>query len=137
MAPTLASEQCVRVRALFRWQRIERGDIVTLRDPNSVAVKRVIGVPGDTVRLWMGYVYLNGALLEESYLPTNVLTAAASAGPVLAAGADEHIVMGDNRWESEDSRDYGPIRRSCLCGRVSEPRKLMSSRASLANPTSR
>jgi hypothetical protein len=42
------------VRALSPWQRIDRGDIITLRDPNSVAVKRVIGVPGDTVQLWMG-----------------------------------------------------------------------------------
>lgn len=65
----LESEQCVRVRALSPWQRIDRGDIITLRDPNS-------------------------------------------------AGPDEYIVMGDNRWESEDSRDYGPIRRSCICGRV-------------------
>ena len=118
MSPTLESEQCVRVRALFHWQPIERGDIVTLKDPKSVAIKRVIGIPGDTVRLWMGYVYLNGAVLEESYLPTNVLTTAASAGAVLAAGPDEYIVMGDNRWESQDSRDYGPIQRSCICGRV-------------------
>jgi signal peptidase I len=118
MSPTLVSEQCVRVRALFRWQRIDRGDIVTLRDPTSVAIKRVIGIPGDTLRLWMGYVYLNGIRLEESYVPTDVLTAAASAGAVLAAGPDEYIVMGDNRWESQDSPDYGPIRRSCIRGRV-------------------
>ena len=118
MSPTLESEQCVRVRALSPWQRIDRGDVITLRDPNSVAVKRVIGVPGDTVRLWMGYVYLNGALLDESYVPTNVLTAAASAGAVLAAGPNEYIVMGGNRWESEDSRDYGAIRRSRICGRA-------------------
>ncbi len=50
MSPTLASEQCVRVRALFRWKRIDRGDIVTFRDPDSIAVKRVIGVPGGVRR---------------------------------------------------------------------------------------
>ena len=118
MSPTLKSEDYVRVRTLLPWQRIDRGDIVTLKDPSSVAVKRVIGVPGDTIRLWMGYVYLNGACLEESYVPTNVLTAAASVGPVLAAGPDEYIVMGDNRWESEDSREYGPIRRCGILGRI-------------------
>jgi signal peptidase I len=75
MSPSLESDQCVRVRALFLWKRIERGDIVTLRDPTSVAIKRVIGISGDTLRLWMGYVYLNGALLDDSYVPTNVLTA--------------------------------------------------------------
>lgn len=118
MSPTLVSEQCVRVRALFRWQRIDRGDIVTLRDPTSVAIKRVISIPGDTLQLWMGYVYLNGIRLEESYVPTDVLTAAAGAGAVLVAGLGEYIVTGDNRWESQDSRDYGPIRRRCIRGRV-------------------
>ena len=118
MSPTLANEQCVRVCALFRWQRIDRGDIVTFRDPDSIAVKRVIGIPGDTLRLWMGYVYLNGVLLEESYVPTNVLTASANAGAVLSAGPYEYVVMGDNRWKSQDSRAYGPIPRGRIRGRV-------------------
>jgi hypothetical protein len=61
---------------------------------------------------------MNSAFLEEAYQPTNVLTPAASAGALLAAGPDEYIVMGDNRRESEDSRAYGPIRRSRICGRV-------------------
>ena len=121
MSPTLADRQWVRIRALYRWQRIERGDLVTLQDHNSRVVKRVIGLPGDRIELRMGYVYLDGKQLQEAYIPTNILTAAGSAGGVLTPGQAQCIVMGDNRWESRDSRDYGPVQRGYICGRVVVP----------------
>ena len=81
----------------------------------------MIGLPGDRIELRMGYVYLDGKQLEEAYIPTNILTASGSAGGVLTAGQAQYIVMGDNRGESRESREYGPVQRGCICGRVAVP----------------
>lgn len=104
----------------------ERGDVVVFTPPPSVSnldeyIKRVIGLPGETISVRDGHVYINGKLLKESYLKDNVFT---DSGGFLDEGRDyqippgQYIVMGDNRPHSSDSRSWGPITKSEITGKA-------------------
>lgn len=109
----------------YRFKAIERGEIVVFRypkDPQEYYIKRVIGLPGETVSIKDGYVYITGtdgvtSKLEESYLPSYVTTVALSEEPV-TLDSDEYYVLGDNRNGSKDSRSFGPVQKSFIVGRV-------------------
>ena len=95
----------------------ERGDIIVLRDPRQPEVdliKRVIGLPGETVEIVDGHVFINGRLLEEPYIeqPWNY------TGAKVQIGADEYYVMGDNRENSKDSRTVGNIPKDLIIGKA-------------------
>lgn len=92
-----------------------RGDVVICHYPGREEnfVKRVIGLPGDVVEIRSNQVYVNGEPLDEPYLPPSRNDDGFSMAP-FALGADEYFVMGDNRDNSHDSRNYygaGPPRR--------------------------
>ena len=93
-----------------------RGDIVECRFPGRVDtyVKRVIGLPGETVELREGMTYIDGAAVSEPY----VFSIAEDYS--ISLGEDEYLVLGDNRCESYDSRaaDMGPIGKEDILGRV-------------------
>jgi signal peptidase I len=78
-------------------------------------IKRVVGLPGETVEGRNGHVYVNGQYLDEPYLPAGVLTS--SFAPVVIPHGDLWV-MGDNRDNSRDSRVFGPIQRSKVVGRT-------------------
>lgn len=80
-------------------------------------VKRLIGLPGDTVEIVRGQVYINGSPLDEPYLDPAFNKSAASMAAV-TLGEDEYFVLGDNRDNSNDSRSIGPIPGEMLVGRV-------------------
>lgn len=80
-------------------------------------VKRIIGLPGDTVAIEEGVVLINGEPLEEPYLDESRTRRKTSMAPV-TLGADEYFVMGDNRDNSNDSRRVGPLKRRAIIGRV-------------------
>ena len=84
----------------------ERGDVVIFDSAEfgEVLVKRVIGLPGDTVSFSDGYVAVNGELLEEDYLPAQGITYPASEGDVFTVPEDAVFVMGDHRDDSNDGR---------------------------------
>jgi signal peptidase I len=101
----------------------ERGEIVVFRyprNPSEFFIKRVIGLPGETVEVSGGHVTIynedhpNGVLLTEAYLG-DVSTDGMKKSTL---GADEYWVMGDNRPESMDSRSFGPVKREQFIGRV-------------------
>ena len=83
---------------------IERGDIVIVQTDEKVLVKRIIGMPGETIRCENNTVYINGEALEEDYT-----LGTTDNFNEYVLGEDEYFVMGDNRENSKDSRAIGAI----------------------------
>ncbi len=142
MEPTLSSEEYLLVNKLF-YYRIDkarlarfipflhakqgevtylfhpprRGDVIVFhypKDPTRDFVKRVIGMPGETVEIRSGAVYVNGALLEEPYVENLARTTMERI--VLRNG--QYFVLGDNRPHSNDSKDWGPVPLEDIVGSV-------------------
>jgi len=109
----------------YRFSPPKRGDVIVFRypkDPQEYYIKRLIGLPGETVEIKDGSVYIIDAAgstskVEENYLPSYVSTVALASEPVKLA-ADEYYMMGDNRNGSKDSRSFGPVKKSFVIGRV-------------------
>jgi signal peptidase I len=98
---------------------IERGDVVVFRyprDPEKSYIKRVIGLPGDRLRIDRGQVWLNGKRLEESYVPEEYRDTKSMAEMVVPE--DFYFMMGDHRSISSDSREFGPVDRSLIYGKA-------------------
>jgi signal peptidase I len=100
---------------------LRRGQVVVFyRDPgrrDDPLIKRLIGLPGETIAIRDQHVYIGGAVLAEPYLNGLATDCTAVCGP-LALGPDEYFFMGDNRPVSLDSRVFGPIPGSRIVGRV-------------------
>lgn len=96
----------------------KRGQIVIIKAPdypNRLYVKRVIGTPGDTVVLKDGKVLINGNVLEEKYIASDH-TLEGLAGNEFILGSNEYLVFGDNRDNSNDSRNFGKIYKVDIVG---------------------
>jgi signal peptidase I len=93
--------------------QLRRGQLVVARSPvgEVPVIKRLIGLPGETVEIRAGIVYINGIALDEPYIRER-----ARYSGFWTLGADEYFVMGDNRNRSTDSVDYGPLPRSRVQG---------------------
>jgi signal peptidase I len=104
---------------------VERGDVVLLDDgKDDYAVKRIIGLPGETVQLWRGRVFINRRMLVEPYLPKHTYTYPVEQmrrGATFILGEGQYFVLGDNRTCSSDSRVYGPVGRKQIKRRVPSP----------------
>ena len=99
--------------------QLNRGDVIVFFSPEVEArlmVKRLIGLPGDTICILEGHVYLNGALLKESY--TNRGESSHETIPSFRVPMDAIFVLGDNRLVSADSREWGAIDKSRIYGRI-------------------
>jgi signal peptidase I len=120
MTPRLVDGERILVEELTpRFASIARGDILVFRHPRNPGrylVKRVVGVPGETVEIRRGRLFVNGQRLDEWYLPEACLDAS-DLPPVTLTDA-ELFVMGDHRADSEDSRSWGPLRRGLVVGRA-------------------
>ncbi|HEX5742044.1 MAG TPA: signal peptidase I [Pilimelia sp.] len=119
MAPTLAVGQRVLVDKLtVRVRRPQRGDCVVFRGPRDGAptLKRVVGVSGDVVEIRDGVLHVDSRAVAERYVDLAAVDGV-FYGPV-AVPPGAVLVMGDNRGESVDSRDYGPVPLSALRGRA-------------------
>ena len=103
----------------FRLREIKRGEVVVFRHPNKLAtafIKRIIGLPGETIKIRDGTVYLQEQALDESvYLPENLRT---TGDLEIILGENEFFVLGDNRDASLDSRKWGALPREDIVGRV-------------------
>ena len=104
---------------------LDRGDVVLLDDgKEDYAVKRIIGLPGESVQLWRGQVFINRQMLIEPYLPKHIYTYPVEPkrrGATFMLGEKQYFVLGDNRPYSADSRTYGPVNRKQIKRRVPAP----------------
>ena len=98
----------------------QRGDVVTFHEPLSseISVKRVCGLPNETVALTDGVLTVDGQPIPESYIASNSGRAGRYGDMQWTLGPDEYILLGDNRGDSLDSRAYGPVQRSAIIGRA-------------------
>lgn len=123
MEPTLKVNDRVLVNKLsYDLHSIHRGDVVVFKKPPKDftpgikdLIKRVIGLPGETISGQDGAVFINGRRLKEPWLPKGVTTA---PFPAVHVPKGDYFVMGDNRGDSADSRVIGPISGDLIVGRA-------------------
>lgn len=120
MQPNFATGQFVIVSRLhYMLGQPERGDIVVFHypgNPEDDYIKRVIGLPGDTVELRDQQVYVNGALLDEPYINEACSRTNCPDRAYPTLGVDEYFVLGDNRNHSTDSRRGWVVQRQFIVG---------------------
>lgn len=124
MHPTYKNgEYLMANKITYRIGDPQRGDVIIFKySETQDFIKRVIGLPGDTVMLKDGHIYINDKILDESgYLSDSVYT---NGGNFLKEGEskivpeDQYFVSGDNRPHSSDSREFGPINREDIKGKA-------------------
>jgi len=103
----------------YRVGEIHRGDVVVFlypHDHEKSYIKRVIALPGDTLRIDHGQVIVNGARVAENYVPRRFTDDRSQ--PEMTIPGHEYFVMGDHRSISSDSRDFGPVDRDLIYGKA-------------------
>lgn len=124
MRPAVLDGDIVLVnRMIYDASKPKRGDIIVFK-PNGNEnarsyIKRIIGLPGETVQIKDGEIYIDGEKLEEKYETTSIEDAGTASEEITLDG-DEYFVLGDNRRNSEDSRmaDIGNVKRSEIEGKA-------------------
>ncbi len=116
MEPNLKEGQFVVVEPVEDLSSLRRGDIILLEWNGNSLIKRLIGLPGETVEIRQGSILINGAVYDEPY---DAIKPKYEQGPV-KLGKDEYYVLGDNRNDSRDSHQsgFGPITSEMIKGRV-------------------
>lgn len=125
MNPTLYhGENLILDKISYHFRDPERFDIIVFPfeedGEETHFIKRIIGLPGETVQIIDGYVYINGELLESDIYGKEVMEYAGRAAEPITLGDDEYFVLGDNRNNSRDSRfeEVGNIKRGDITGRA-------------------
>ncbi|HCI73250.1 MAG TPA: signal peptidase I [Lachnospiraceae bacterium] len=130
MNPSISISDTVGINHLaYLLLRPRRGDIVQFKTPeagrqgtasvDTAPIRRIIGLPGETVQISDGTVYINGAPLQEEYR-SGEMTYGGIAVSALTLNSDEYFLMADNRSNNFDSRDstVGPVTETAIVGKV-------------------
>lgn len=124
MAPNFDSGNYLLIdEVTYRFREPQRGEVIVFKypkEPSTYYIKRIVGLPGETVVIQKGKVKIfndhgdaNGIALNEDYLPPELST---SGSQNIKLGADEYFMMGDNRNYSYDSRSWGPMNEKYIIG---------------------
>lgn len=116
-------------KVTYRLRNPQRGEVIVFHAPPAAQcpegtgcdfIKRVIGVPGDTIRVADNQIYVNGTPLDEPYIPADFQTmpGAFTQGRDITLSEDEYFAVGDNRPHSSDSRAWGPISKDDIVGKA-------------------
>ncbi len=120
MMPGLSDQERIFInKFVYRFEAIDRGDVVVFRypnDPSKSYIKRVVGVPGDKVQISFGRVYVNGHRLAEPYVPEQYSDERSM--PEVTVPSGSYFVLGDHRNMSSDSRDFGAVARDYIYGKA-------------------
>lgn len=120
-------ERLIAEKVSIKYKPLTRGEVVVFQDPNStirrLLIKRVVGLPGEAIKLSNGLVYINGEKLDEPYLDSNVPTNVLKNGLIkeneeYPIAQNTYILLGDNREQSTDSRYFGSVKKDSIIGRV-------------------
>ena len=120
MTPLISDQERIFInKFVYRFDPIERGDVVVFwypLDRSKSFIKRVVGLPDDTVEIREGQVYVNGKVLLEPYVPSESADFGTLSATRIPRG--EYFVMGDHRTSSNDSRIFGPVPRKFIYGKA-------------------
>ena len=120
MAPLLSDQERIFInKFVYRFEPIERGDVVVFwypLDRSKSFIKRVLALPGETIEIRRGAVYVNGQMVPEPYVPLRYADVS-DFGPVRVPQGS-YFVMGDHRISSNDSRVFGPVASQYIYGRA-------------------
>ena len=123
MSPTLKDEEVLILNKFqYRFFEIKRGDIVSLDyEDTKYLIKRIIGLPGETVKIVNNQLYINDKIYEEEYLANDLNYDDFSLADLgySKIPEDMYLVLGDNRENSLDSREIGLIKKEDINGKIS------------------
>lgn len=111
-------------KVTYRLEEPKRGDVIVFKAPagnGDEFIKRIIGLPGETISITNGKVSVNGEILNESYLSDKLYTSSGSflsEGKEVTVPSESYLVFGDNRPRSSDSRVFGFITKKDITGRA-------------------
>jgi signal peptidase I len=115
-------EYIVIDKASYRFREPHRGEVIVFHPPNDPSqnyIKRIIGLPGDTVEIKEEDVYINNKKVDEPYLgESNHATNDGHQKAPITLAAGEYFVLGDNRQHSSDSREWGILDKASIEGRT-------------------
>lgn len=98
---------------LYKHGNVSRGKLVVVEKDGKKYIKRVIGLPGEKIRCVKGKVYINNKILEEKYVSSEN-----TDFKEIVIGKNEYFIMGDNRIDSKDSRDFGTVSENEILGTI-------------------
>lgn len=125
MVPTFQDGDYIFTDKLtYRFREPMHGEVVVLKNPRDESedfIKRIIALPGDSIKVENSRIFVNGQPANESYLPSDTPTRAGSflnEGALINVANNQYFVIGDNRDHSSDSREWGPITKEEIIGKV-------------------